>query len=165
MDPERRRALEQKRRELQQRIRLRERLRGVQPALDVMAARGVAYELVWDDTTLTHWIVEHFPNVGYSVLDLDWRLRPDAVRGPDQVTTEDEDRAWLEQLAAEQGLGDCDVFLTTDSGPDIRTRFSDVVRHPEILRLLGWVHVACKSGGWLIERKCGWWWARARRAE
>jgi hypothetical protein len=165
MDPERRRTLEQKRRELQQRIQLRERLRWAQPALDFMAAHGVPYELVWDDNTLTNWIVEHFPNVGYSVLDLDWSLRPDAVRGPDWVTTDAEDRAWLEQLAAEQGLGDCDVFLVTDSEPDIRVRFSDVVRHPEIMRLLGWGRVACKSGGWLIESKAGWWWARARRAE
>lgn len=169
MDAEQRRALEARRRELQQKLRLEQRVRGVKQTLDYLAAHGIEYTLEWDPAEgPTNWIARHFPNVGYSVLELDWSRKPDAVRGPDSDADEAEVVAWFNALQASGRIGDCEVVLLTDNGADpmIRLRFADIRAHPRLFALDAWVWwILCRDGRWLIQFRDGepWWWGRADR--
>lgn len=170
-DAERRRALEQRRRELQEKLRLQPEVRGIKRTLDFLAANGIAYTVQRDpEERPANWIVEHFPNVGYTTIELDWSRHPGAVPGPDMDAPEVEVIAWFDALEAADRIGDCDVVLITDNGADpmIHLRFADVRAHPGLFALDGWVWwIVCQTGGWIIQYGDGepWWWGRAAHVE
>src|SRR5687767_720896 len=116
-DVERRRELEERRRALREKLGLHLDVRGIKRTLDYLAAHGIAYRLERDPAEgPANWVVEHFPNVGYTTIRLDWSRAPNAVEGPDQDADEAEVIAWFDALEAAGRIGDCDVVLITDNG-------------------------------------------------
>jgi hypothetical protein len=166
-DAERRRAMEQRRRELQEKLRLQPDVRGIKRTLDYLAAHGIGYTLERDPAEgPANWVADHFPNVGYTTIQLDWSRAPDAVAGPEMDADAAEVAAWFDALEASGRIGDCEVVLLTDNGADpmIHLRFADVRAHPGLFALDGWVWwIVCQAGGWIIQYGNGepWWWGRA----
>lgn len=166
-DVERRRALEQRRRELQVKSRLQPEVRGIKRTLDYLAAHGVEYTLEWDPREgPANWVVDHFPHVGYTTIRLDWSRKPDAVSGPDMGAPDDEVIAWFNELESAGRIGDGAVLLLTDNGGDpmIHLRFADIRAHPGLFGIDGWVWwIVCPAGRWIIQYGDGepWWWGRA----
>lgn len=171
VDAERRRALEQRRRELQQKLRLEPENRGVRRTLNYLAAHGIPYTLERDPQERpAHWIAARFPHVGYTTIKLDWSRHPGAVRGPEMDAAEAEVVGWFDALQAAGRTGDCDVVLITDNGADpmIRLRFADLRVHPGMLAIDGWAWwILCEGGRWLIQYGDGqpWWWGRAAHVD
>jgi hypothetical protein len=167
MNAEQRRALEERRRELQQKLRLEAGVRGVKQTLDYLAAHGIEYQLEWDPAEgPTNWIARHFPNVGYSTLELDWSRHPGAIQGPEENAEPADVIAWFDALEAAGRVGDCDVVIFTDNGADpmIHLRFADIRARPGLFALDGWVWwIVCQSCGWVVQYGSGdpWWWGRA----
>lgn len=167
-DAERRRALERRRRELQEALRLEPENRGVKRTLDYLVANGIPYTLERDPREgPSNWIADHFPHVGYTTIRLDWSRHPGAVPGPDMGAPDDEVVAWFHALEAAGRTGDCDVLLITDNGGDpmIHVRFADIRAHPGLFAIDGWVWwILCPAGRWVIQYGDGepWWWGRAR---
>ncbi|HEV3049588.1 MAG TPA: hypothetical protein VGX50_04730, partial [Longimicrobium sp.] len=163
-DAERRRALEQRRRELQERSRLQPEVRGIKRTLDYFVAHGIPYTLERDPAEgPANWVIQHFPYVGYTWVRLDWERVSGAVRGPDMAAPEPEVIAWFDALEAAGRIGDCEVVLITDNGGDpmIHVRFADIRAHPGICQQDGRIWwIVCLSGRWVIQQGDGepWWW-------
>lgn len=167
MDPEKRRAMEQRRLVLREKLRLQPEVRGIKRTVDYLAAHGIDYMTGRDrGGELATWVVDRFPNIGYTTIRLDWSRHPGAVSGPDIGAPDDEVIAWFNALEASGRLGgDGEVVLTTDNGADpmIYVRFADIRAHPGLFALDGWVWwIVSQSGRWVMQYGDGepWCWGR-----
>lgn len=167
MDADRRRRLEQRRRERQKEAELGKRRESIREQTDLLDAGGVPYALLFDDSPHVEWIRQHFPLTGGLFSPrIDWARVPVHERGPEPDDGDAAVIAWLHRIADEHMLGDPEVVLLTGDGmhPSIRLAFSHLRSRPQVASLRPEVWVACKAGDWALEFQLfgtGWGWGRA----
>ena len=170
MDAERRRQLEQRRRDLAEKLDRRERLEGILERTAVLDAAGVQYGLLFDDSAAVDWVWRHFPRAGGLFSPrIDWPAVPVRDRGPDADAAPAEAAEWIERLVMEHSLDDHEVLIISGNGrdPGIRVHLRQVRDQPAVVSVALETWVVCEPGGWVIEYLAfhgGWAWGKSNRS-
>ena len=158
MNPERRKHLEQRRRDLRARLRREKRKDLIRSTVDALDQRGVPYDLVFDTDPLWDWLGRHFPTTSTHVA---WD-RVSVSHQWEQAIGFPADFA--ERLGrAHEDDARVDVLYTNGRAPALQMRFPDVRTHIDPLTSrVPYAWMLCRSEGWLFEFVAGWGWSFGR---
>ena len=156
MDEERRRALEQRRHQMQHRIGRRVERERIGFLLDHLASQGVGCDVVPLVDPLFDWLNTTFPMGRRGV---DW----ESVAGAASPAPADDERAWLLALATgHPGF----VTVFRDGGdPAVRLQAAGFVAQLDAMRYGSELWIVPDARDWLLEwtDAGGWHWASAAR--
>jgi hypothetical protein len=172
LSPTRRVELEQRRRELQDRLRAealeRQRRAPLEWPVAQLDQRGVGYAIEDGGVEAWRWIETHFPirTVGMHDAFIDW----DRVTDGEWywIDFSDAERPtpheWLAAVQDRRGLGDPEVTVMWERDLTVRIRFADVVANADVVDHNFYSWVVCTADRWVIEFRAGDYYGWARSA-
>lgn len=152
IDPEKRKRLDARRRQLQEELARQARRDTIAGELRLFERRGIAYRLIYETAPDRHF------NVTGGLGQVDWNGVEGRTHLP--VGATDEASSWLVRLAgqaAEPG-GEVVMLWSNGNSPAVGVKFADIDTCSEVIASDFVTWVISEKGLWLIEYTCdgGW---------
>ena len=155
----------QKRKALQQKLKIEAETDRVRYLLDALAARGADFELLTSDDPHARdhakWFRQHFTATD-SVGVPKWLAYEHHVEGP-PINDQEATIAWLVALRTDEGIGSAPVVVEHGNGdPAIRLSFDELVRNFSALDEGFERWLICEPEGWVVARGSEGYWGFLR---